>query len=268
MMLHILWDNEAMADLNLRLGLDVLTIAENARNILLQAGLDVDADANVTLAIEPEVVENAIAEDLRTGAQCVVTNVINFNPSALRKMKALDEAETLAKKSAAMTQNKQVQHPLVRIFPSELPLDPTSKQSLNEHADEYKFVAKLFNKLPIDGFLLHGFENETEIKCALIGIRKVSDKTIIYDKRILESSDDLKNDTKNLESCSIEDSDYSPASSKIAVFDYDQIPHIDALLDTATSEAESGTQFLLVKNASPSKTAAVCALTSGWEVKG
>ena len=243
-----------MADLNLRLGLDVLTIAENARNILLQAGLDVDADANVTMAIEPEVVENAIAEDLRTGAQCVVTNVINFNPSALRKMKALDEAETLAKKSAAMTQNKQVQHPLVRIFPSELPLDPTSKQSLNEHADEYKFVAKLFEELAVDGFLLHGFENATELKCALVGIRKASNKTIVYDKAMFENS-------------GIEDADYAPASSKIAVIDYTQVPHIDALLDDATKKAENGTQFLLVKNASPSKTAAVCALTAGWEVK-
>ena len=256
-----------MADLNLRLGLDVLTIAENARGILLQSGLDVDSDANLTFAVEPEVIESAIAEDLRTGAQCMVTNVINFNPSALRKMKALDEAEILAKKSAAMTQNKQVQHPLVRIFPSELPLDQTSKQSLNEHADEYKFVAKLFDKLPIDGFLLHEFENETELKCALIGLRKASDKTILYDKRIFESSDGRLNDRKILKSSEIVDSDYSPASSKIAVFDYEQIPYIDALLDAATEEAENGAQFLLVKNASPSKSAAVCALTSGLQVQ-
>ena len=243
-----------MADLHLRLGLDVLTIAENARNILIHSGLDVDSDANLTLAIEPEVVENAIAEDLRTGAQCVVTNVINFNPSALRKMKALDEAETLAKKSVAMTKNKQVQHPLIRIFPSELPLDPTSKQSLNEHAEEYKFTAKLFDELPVDGFLLHGFESATELKCALIGMRKVSNKTIIYDKAMFENSE-------------IEDADYPPASCKISVIDYDQVSHIDELLDVATNFAENGTQFILVKNASPSKTAAVCALTSGWEVK-
>ena len=256
-----------MADLNLRLGLDVLTIAENARDILLQSGLDVDSDANLTFAVEPEVIENSIAEDLRTGAQCVVTNVINFNPSALRKMKALEEAETLAKKSVAMTQNKHVQHPLVRIFPSELPLDPTSKQSLNEHADEYKFVAKLFDKLPVDGFLLHGFKKETELKCALIGLRKGSDKTIIYDKRIFKSSNIDKNNIKIFGSSEIVDSDFSPASSKIAVIDYEQVPHIDALLDAATSEAENGTQFLLIKNASPSKTAAVCALTSGWEVR-
>ena len=242
-----------MADLNLRLNRDVLTIAENARNILINSGLDVDADANLTLAIEPEVIENAIGEDLRTGAQCVVTNVINFNPSALRKMKALDEVETLAKKSVSMTKNKQVQHPLVRIFPSELPLDTTSKQSLNEHANEYKFVAKLFEELAVDGFLLHGFENATELKCALVGIRKVSTKTIVYDKAMFENS-------------GIEDTDYAPASSKIAVIDYDQISHIDEVLDVATNFAENGTQLLLVKNASPSKTAAVCALTTGWEV--
>lgn len=243
-----------MADLNLRLGRDVLTIAENARDALVHSGLDVDADANLTYAIEPEVAENAIAEDLRTGAQCVVTNIINFNPSALRQMNALAEAKKLAEKSARMTQNKQVQHPLVRIFPSELPLDPTSKSSLNEHAEEYKFVAKLFENLPVDGFLLHGFEDATELKCALVGIRKATIKTIVYDKAMFENS-------------GIEDVDFAPASSKIAVIDFDNVAHIDELLDVATNFAKSGTQFLLVKNASPSKTAAVCALTSGWEVK-
>ena len=243
-----------MADLNLRLNRDVLTIAENARQTLINSGLDVDADANLTFAVEPEVIEEAIAEDLRCNTQCVVTNVINFNPSALRKMNALNEAGVLAKKSVAMTQNKQVQHPLVRIFPSGLPLDETSKKSLNEHADEYKFVAKLFEDLPVDGFLLHGFECATELKCALIGIRKASQKTIVYDKAMFENS-------------SIEDADFAPASSKIAVIDYNDIAHIDDLLDTATNYAENGCQFLLVKNANPSKTAAICALTSGWEVK-
>ncbi len=243
-----------MTDLNLRLDRDVLTIAENARKSLIDSGLNVDLDANLTMAVEPEVIERAISEDIGTGAQCVVANVIDFAPSSLRRMGALQEAKDLAKASVAFVQNKQVQHPLIRVFPSKLPLDPSSKQSLNEHADEYKFVGNLFEGMNVDGFLLHGFENATELKCALIGLRKSTQKTIVYDKAMFENS-------------GIEDADYEPASSKIAVVDYDDVDHIDQLLDASTALAESGIQFLLVKNANPSKTAAVCALTSGLQVR-
>lgn len=243
-----------MADLNLRLGRDVLTIAENARKSLLDSGLDVDQDINLTLAVEPEVVERAVSEDVRTGAQCVVANVFDFAPFALRKMRASSEAEKMAKTTVGFLQNKQVQHPLIRIFPSKLPLDQSSKQSLNEHADEYKFVAKLFDPLNIDGFLLHGFEDVTELKCALIGLRKATQKTIVYDKAMFENS-------------GIKDADYAPASSNVSIIDFSAMRHIDDLLDASTKFAESGRQFLLVESANPSKTAAVCALTSGWQVK-
>lgn len=243
-----------MADLDFRLNRDVLTIAESARCALLSAGLDLDADGALTLNIEPEVVQDAIIADINTGAQCVVTNVIDFCPSALRKMNALKEAEHLSNISIEMTQNMRVQHPLVRVFPSKLPLDYNNKNSLNEHCDEYKFIAKLFAGKPVDGYLLHGFTNETELKCALVGLRKVSAKTLIFDKSNFRESEIIA-------------ADYQPASSKIAIFDYEKMAHIDELLDTAIQKAETGAQFLLVNNANPSKTAAICALTKGWPVQ-
>lgn len=243
-----------MADLFLRLDQDVLTVAENARSALISAGLDIDAEGAVTLNIEPEVVEAEIRNDIATGAQCVVANVFSFCPSALRKMRALNEAENLAKLTMKAFENAHVQHPLIRVFPSELPLDPTSKASLNEHCEEYKYVSNLFENFDVDGFLLHGFENETELKCAMIGLRKASNKTIVYDKSQFEGTD-------------IIDEDYEPASSKVAVIDYAGLDHIDHLLDIATEKANTGAQFLLVTNGNPSKTAAVCALTKGLQVK-
>ncbi|MDO4842721.1 MAG: hypothetical protein Q3982_08620 [Phoenicibacter congonensis] len=243
-----------MADLFLRLGQDVLTVAENARSALISAGLDIDAEAAVTLNVEPEVVDAEIRNDIATGAQCIVANVFSFCPSALRKMRALHEAENLAKLTMLSVENRHIQHPLIRVLPSDLPLDPTSKTSLNEHCEEYKFVANLFEKFDVDGFLLHGFESETELKCAMIGLRKASNKTIVYDKSQFEGTD-------------IIDEDYEPASSKLAVIDYEKLDHIDHLLDVATEKANSGAQFLLVTNGNPSKTAAVCALTKGLQVQ-
>lgn len=242
-----------MADLNLRINRDVLTIAANARAELAAGGLDVEKNGPMTLAIEPEVVEDALMNDVRTGAQCVVINVINFAPAALRITNSLDKAEELAKTSVKMLAGQRVQHPIVRVVPCGLPIDEESKQSLNEHADQYKFIGRLFGKLDVDGFLLDDFENATELKCALIGLRMVTDKTLIYFK-------------DNLENTNIIDEDYAPASSKLAIFDYNDCAHIDDLLDRATRAAQSGKQFLLVKNASTSKTAAIAAITTGLPV--
>lgn len=137
---------------------------------------------------------------------------------------------------------------MIQIYPSKLPLDISSKSSLNEHCDQYKFVASLFNSLKIDGFLCAGFTIEEELKCALTGIRKVSDKTIVFDKSAFNNSEIL-------------DADFAPSSSKYYCFDYSKMNSIDELLDEAISKVNFGVQFLNVRSASPSKTAALFALT-------
>lgn len=242
-----------MADLNLRLNRDVLTIAASARETLAHAGLDLSKSGTITLAIEPEVVEDAILEDVRSGAQCVVANVINFAPASLRQTNSLKDAEALAKISVNMLAGQRIQHPLIRVSPCGLPIDSSLALSLKEHCEQYKFVAELFDSLAIDGFLLDEFENEAELACALQGIRQGSQKTIVYFK-------------DNIENAQLSDDDFAPASSKLAIFDYNECAHIDDLLDRATLATQSGIQFLLVKNAGASKSAAIAALTSGLPV--
>ena len=243
-----------MADLNLRLGRDVLTIANGARERLIKggggvSGLDLDKFGAATLAVEPEVIESEIVCDFNTGAQCVVLNVFDFAPASFRKMDALVKAQEFAKLTVNMAKGLKIQHPLIQIFESDLPFDESSKSSLNEHCEQYKFVAKLFEEEPIDGFLCVGFSDAARLKCALTGIRKVSDKTIIFDQSSFDGE--------------IMEADFAPASSKFCSFDYAQAKNIDWLLDEAIKKAEEGVQFLNVVNASPSKTAAVFAVTNG-----
>ena len=247
-----------MADLDLRLGRDVLVIANGARERLLGLvensghveGIDLDLCGAATLAIEPEVIAHEILQDVSCGAQCVVLNVFDFSPASLRRMDCLSKADDLAKKTTDLVAGTKLQHPLIQVFPSQLPLDESSKTSLNEHCEQYKFVAKLFENLPVDGFLCVGFESEAELKCALTGIRKASLKTIVYEKQAKWEEN-------------VEDLDFAPASSSYFSFDYSAIGSLDSLLDESLMKAKEGIQFLNVRGASASKTAAVFAVTNG-----
>lgn len=246
-----------MADLDLRIDRDVLTIAAGAREDLERGGLDLDVAGPMTLAIEPEVIEAAVLCDVQTGAQCVVINPINFAPACLRQTSSLDKAEELAKACLDIVKNQRLQHPLVRVFPCGLPLDETSTQSQKEHYEQYKFIAKLFAGREIDGYLFDSFTNATDLKCALLAIRENSAKTLVYTTQNLDI--EAAKEIKTL--------DLSPASGKLLVIDYGKCAHIDDLLDQATSAAANGTQFLMVSGANYSKTAAIAAITQGQPVK-
>ena len=63
---------------------------------------------------------------------------------------------------------------LVEIGPCGLPLDPSSKASLNENRDQYARAARACEGMQLDAFFLNGFTNPSDLKCALMGVRQVS----------------------------------------------------------------------------------------------
>ena len=243
-----------MADLNLRLGRDALTIADNARDYLTTQGLDVKRDGAAALFVEPEIFEEALRLDATCGAQCVVLNTFNFAPLDLRKSNSLSKSEQLAQKTCALAKSFRIQHPMLRVEPCGLPLDRNSKASLNEHCNQYKFIGQLFNNTLIDGFLVTGFSDLTELKCAIIGLRKGSEKVIVFD-------------ASNFETDKPYPEDFAPAARIDEVINVENYPSIDHILEKSEGLVAKGQQFLYLKGGSVSQTSAVAAVTNGIYLK-
>ena len=87
--------------------------------------------------------------------------------------------EALAEAALAVMAEFKPQHTLVEIAPCGLPLDPDSKASLVEDRDQYARAAQLFDGRAFDAFFLNGFTTADDLKCALMGLRKVTDAPII-----------------------------------------------------------------------------------------
>ena len=239
-----------MADLHLRLGRDVLTIADSARGYLASAGLNVERDAPMALFVEPEIFEEAIRLDVVGAAQCVILNVFNFTPAHLRAANSLEKATQLAQKSCAIAKNFKIQHPLLKVESCSLPLDETSKASLKEHCEQYKFVGNLFEDSIVDGFFITGFDSVFELKCAMTGLRMTSEKPIVYDTSCLAKDLPIEED-------------FAPASIVKEIIDVAKCPSIDEIISRAENIAASGQQFIYLKNAKPSQTSAIATLMSG-----
>lgn len=167
-----------MADIQLRFQKDMLVLSEPVMASMARLGLNVRRDGELTLLLEPEVLEDAYQLDAMVGAQCLVAPTATLTPARLAHAGMRDRADELASAALRIVQAQSPQHVLVEIAPCGLPLDVASKASLNEHADQYKRAALLFADEQFDAFFLNGFGRIAELKCALIGMRKVSDAPI------------------------------------------------------------------------------------------
>ncbi len=175
-----------MADIELRFNKDMLVLSTPAATSLERMGINSSHDAEFALLFEQELYTDIYKMEGVTGAQCIVAPTATFTPARLRKSKMESNAEDLAKAALDVANEANPQHILIEIAPCGLPLDPSSKDSLIEHRDQYARVARLFENLrfengeayAFDAFFLNGFTNCTELKCALMGIRKVSDVCI------------------------------------------------------------------------------------------
>ncbi len=202
-----------MADIQLRFGKDMLVVSSPVEEQLLtqadalpwdedgEEGLAGLTAANVpfvqtttvqpspdaaesgavelSLLIEPEVFEDAYRLERAVGANCLVAPTAHLTPARLAQVRLQDAAADLARTAIQVIQAHAPEHGLVELNPSGLPLDAASKASLLENRSQYERAARLFNDLPFDAFLLNGFVRIADLRCALMGIRKVSDAPII-----------------------------------------------------------------------------------------
>lgn len=172
-----------MADIQLRFHKDMLVLSAPIRTALERLGIDTVHDAELTLLLEPEIYDELYRLESMAGAQCVVTDTSSITPARLAHARMETRAEELAQRAVEVARAYDPQHVLIEVGPCGLPLDPFSKASLNESRLQYTNAARLFRDDletgRADAFFLNGFSKCADLKCALMGIRKVSDAPIL-----------------------------------------------------------------------------------------
>ncbi len=164
-----------MADIALRFFKDMLVVATPVQEALRRQGLADRRDQALAVLLEPETIEDIYRLETVAGPQLLVTPVATFTPAQLTALGMEGKGHDLADAALAIPRAFKPQHLLVEIGPCGLPLDPSSKASLVENRDQYARAAALFEDEEFDAFFLNGFTTIDDLKCALMGLRKVSD---------------------------------------------------------------------------------------------
>ena len=217
-----------------------------------------------------------------------------------------DRAQDVARASLEVLRPLKPQHVLVEIGPCGLPLDASSKASLNENRDQYARAARLFEGEQFDAFFLNGFTTASDLLCALMGVRQVSDMPAFASVDVLADGTLASGRGTLEEACSIMGeygasvAGFSTASGiedacalakraeaacdlpilvQLAVAEHkpkqggptDANPYYcpDAVVDAAVRLRASGVQFLRATGAAtPAYTGALAATTAGTRCRG
>lgn len=167
-----------MADIALRFFKDMLVVSSPVAAALARQGVADPRDQALAVILEPETVEDIYRLETVAGPQMLVTPLADFAPARLAALGMEGRGTELAQASLAIPRAFKPQHLLVEIGPCGLPLDPSSKGSLVENRDQYARAAALFGAEEFDAFFLNGFTVIDDLKCALMGLRKVSDAPV------------------------------------------------------------------------------------------
>ncbi|MBO4353134.1 MAG: homocysteine S-methyltransferase family protein, partial [Eggerthellaceae bacterium] len=167
-----------MADIELRFDKDMLVLSAPIDAVLARQGIDSARDRQYLNLMEPDVVQDALNLEIVAGAQCIVTTTEDITRARLAHVRMDNDSERLAREALAIANSVTPQHILVEIGPTGLPLDPSSKASLNENRAQYADAARSFGSEGFDAFFLNGFTDIVDMKCALMGVAQVSDKPV------------------------------------------------------------------------------------------
>lgn len=175
-----------MADIALRFFKDMLVLSSPVAGALRRHGVEGEREQMLALLLEPETIEEAYRLEAVAGPQCFVADTAELTPARLAALGMDGRGEVLAATALEAVESFTPQHVLVELGPCGLPLDPSSKSSLVENRDQYARAAQLFEGRAFDAFFLNGFTTCDDLKCALMGVRKVSDAPIFASVDIQE----------------------------------------------------------------------------------
>ncbi len=164
-----------MPDIALRFNKDMLVLSAPIENVLARQGVNVAEDMEYQMLMEPESIHDALQMENAAGAQCLVLPTGGITAARLAHKRMDGRAGDLANSVCEAVASVKPQHVLAEIGPCALPLDPSSKASLNEHRTQYAQAARAFAGKSIDAFFLNGFTRKDDLMCALMGLAQVSD---------------------------------------------------------------------------------------------
>ena len=176
-----------MPDIELRFDKDMLVLSAPIDAVLARQGIDAARDRQYLNLMEPDAVHDALNLEVVAGAQCLVTTTEDITRARLAHVRMDGDASALAQAALEVAQDVAPQHILVEIGPCGLPLDASSKASLNENRAQYADAARAFGNEGFDAFFLNGFVNIADMKCALMGVAQVSDKPVFASMSIGET---------------------------------------------------------------------------------
>lgn len=168
-----------MPDIALRFNKDMLTLSTPVQNALARQGVDVDADLEYQLLMEPEAIVDALRLEAAVGAQCLVVPTEGITAARLSHKRMEGKAHDLVHAACVCANEVKPQHVIAAIGPSGLPIDPSSKASLNENRAQYADAARAFQSETFDAFLLDGFTRKEDLMCALMGLAQVGDTPVL-----------------------------------------------------------------------------------------
>lgn len=275
-------------DISLRFNKDMLVLSSPIDQELLKQGINIDTDLEIINILEPDTLKAIYDRYIAAGVQCLVANTRGCLKSKLARINLDTRLDDIAKASIKVVNEAKPQHVIIELGSSGLPLDIESKNSLLEIKDQYVYSARIFeqHKNKFDAYLLSGMNRTEEMKCALMGLRQVTDKPIfisakfddegmlnahenIYDYAQVvseygativgfETKGDIHKFTKRLRA-----STNLPILVDINIDD--QLP--DDMAATAIMANKDGAQFLRATgNAKSSHTAILSATTASLEV--
>lgn len=167
-----------MPDIELRFGQDMLVLSSPIDSTLTRQGIDASRDRQYLNLMEPDVIADAFRLEMVAGTQCLVTTTEDITRARLAHVRMEDDASRLAKAAIGIASEMKPQHVLVEIGPCGLPLDASSKASLNESRQQYADAARAFEGCEFDAFFLNGFSSIVDLKCALMGVAQASGKPV------------------------------------------------------------------------------------------
>ena len=168
-----------MPDIELRFGRDMLVLSAPVDAMLARQGIDVARDRQYLNLMEPDAIADALRLEVLAGAQCLVTTTEDITRTRLSHVRMEGDAARLARSAIAIVSGLKPQHVIVEIGPCGLPLDASSKASLNENRAQYADAARAFEDCTFDAFFLNGFASLVDLKCALMGVSQASGKPVM-----------------------------------------------------------------------------------------
>lgn len=163
-----------MPDIQLRFQKDMLVLSAPVDATLARQGIDAQRDRQYLNLMEPDCLRDALALEVMAGAQCVVTTTEDITRARLAHVRMESDDARLAQAALDVAHEVTAQHILAEIGPCGLPLDASSKASLNENRAQYAHAARAFAGGAFDAYFLNGFTSLADLKCAIMGVMQVA----------------------------------------------------------------------------------------------